>query len=102
MYYEPINIVNNIFKKVEDLIDYRGMGNCPYLHPKVISNVYNINNNTGKFQNSIKSWNRLPSIYKKWIISKHISANLIKNSPRPENWFSNKLATDKQNLFKTS
>ena len=36
------------FNKVEDLIEYRDMENCPYSHPQYISKAYNIINKIGE------------------------------------------------------
>ena len=64
MYYYPVTPVKHIFNKVEDLVEYVDMAACPYSHPQAISKAYNILNKTGKFRESIKSWNRLPPIQK--------------------------------------
>ena len=32
MHYDPVTQVYNIFNHVEDLLEYRDMGNCPYSH----------------------------------------------------------------------
>ena len=34
MHYDPVTPVGNIFKNIEDLFEYRYMGNCPYSHPR--------------------------------------------------------------------
>ena len=70
MYYDPLTPVDNICNKVEDLLKYGDMEHCPYSHPQEILKAYNIINKSGKFQESIKSWNCLPSIQKTWIAFK--------------------------------
>ena len=70
MHYDPFTSVDNIFKKVEDLLEYGDMLNCPYSHHQSILNAYNIINKTGKFKESIKSQNRFPQIHKMWIAFK--------------------------------
>ena len=70
MHYDPVPPVENIFNKVEDLINYRDMENCPYSHPQSKSKVYNNINKTRNFRKSIKSWNCLHLIQKTWIAFK--------------------------------
>ena len=62
--------VENIFNNIGDLLEYGDMENCTYSNPQVISKAYNILNNTGNFQDSIKSWNIFPPIQKTWIAFK--------------------------------
>ena len=70
MHYDPVTPLYNIFNKIENLLEYGDMENCPYHHPQAISKAYNIINKTGKFRESIKSWNCLPPIQKTWIAFK--------------------------------
>ena len=70
MHYDPVNTVNNILNNIEELLKYGDMTNCTYSHPQAISKAYNILKNTGKFRESIKSWNHLPPIHKMWIAFK--------------------------------
>ena len=67
MHFDPVNPVENIFNKIEDLLKYGDMAKCTYSHPQAISKFYSILNKTGKFRELIKSWNRLPLIQKMWI-----------------------------------
>ena len=67
---DPVNPVNNIFNKVEEIIEYCDMKNCCYYQPQLILKAYNIINNTGKLREYINSWNRLPPIHKTWIAFK--------------------------------
>ena len=70
MHYDPVAPIDNIFNKTEDLLEYGDMWNFKYYYPQEISKEYNIINKTGKFRESIKSWNRLPLIQKSWIAFK--------------------------------
>ena len=70
MHYYPVTPVEFVFKNIEDLLMYGDMANYPYSRPKAISKAYNVLNNTGKFQESIKSCNRPPLIQKTWIALK--------------------------------
>ena len=67
LYYDPVTPVDNIFNKVEDLLEYGDLANCPYSQPQAIAKAYNLLNATGKFREAVKSWNRLPAIQKTWI-----------------------------------
>ena len=69
-HYDPVTPVENIFNKIEYLIHYGEMAICPYQHLQAISEAYNIFNKTGKFRESIKSWNCIPLTEKKWIAFK--------------------------------
>ena len=71
IHYDPINPVDIIFNKVEDLIKYADILKCPYSHPQVIPKAYIINNKTGKFWESIKYCNCLPLAQKTWIAFKN-------------------------------
>ena len=64
MHYDPFTPVENIINKVEDLLEYIDMANCPYSHPQAISKAYIIINTTGKFCESINSWYCFPPIQK--------------------------------------
>ena len=64
MHYDPFTPSDNIFNKVKYLIEYCDMENCTYYHPQVISKDYNIIRKTGKFQEYIKTWDRLTLIQK--------------------------------------
>ena len=70
MYYDPVTPVDNIFSKVEGLVEYDDIENCPYYYPQEISKVYNIIKKTRKSQEYIKAQNRLPPIQKTWIAFK--------------------------------
>ena len=50
MHYDPVTLVNNIFNKIEDLLEYEDMENCHYSHPQEIFNAYDIFNSTEKFE----------------------------------------------------
>ena len=70
MHYDPFTSVDNIFNKIEDLLKYGDMKNCPYSHPQANSKAYNILKETGILRLSIKSWNGLPLIQQMWITFK--------------------------------
>ena len=67
MHYDPVTPVDNIFNKIEDLLEFGDLANCPYSQPQAIAKGYNIINRTGKFREAIKAWNRLPQVQKTWI-----------------------------------
>ena len=62
MHYDPVTPVNNVFNKIEDLLEYGDMATCPFTQPQAMSKAYNILNKTGKFRESIKEWNRRPAL----------------------------------------
>ena len=64
MNYDPVIPFDKKFNKIEDLLYYGDMENCPYSHPQAISKSYTILNKTRKLLDYIKSWNRLPPIQK--------------------------------------
>jgi hypothetical protein len=67
MHYDPVTPVDNIFNKIEDLLEYGDLAHCPFSQPQAIAKAYNLINRTGKFRESIKAWNRLPNVQKTWI-----------------------------------
>ena len=67
MHYDPVTPVDNIFNRIENLLEYGDLAHCPFSQPQAISKAYNLINRTGKFRESIKAWNRLPTIQKTWI-----------------------------------
>jgi uncharacterized phage-associated protein len=67
MPYDPVTPVDNIFNKIEDLLEYGDLAQCPFSQPQAIAKAYNIINKTGKFRESVKAWNRLPAVQKTWI-----------------------------------
>jgi hypothetical protein len=67
MHYDPVTPVDNIFNKIEDLLEYGDLARCPFSQPQAIAKAYNLINRTGKFRESIKAWNRLPNVQKTWI-----------------------------------
>ena len=70
MHYYPVTPIEKKNYKIEDLLEYGDMENCPYSLPQAISKAYNFLNKTGKFRESIKSWNHLPPVHKIWIAFK--------------------------------
>jgi uncharacterized phage-associated protein len=67
MHYDPVSPVDNIFNKIEDLLEYGDLANCPFSQPQAIGKAYNLINRTGKFREAIKAWNHLPAVQKTWI-----------------------------------
>ena len=54
MHYYPVTPIEKKFNKIEDLLEYGDMENCPYSLPQAISKAYNFLNKTGKFREFIK------------------------------------------------
>ena len=67
MHYDPVTPVDNIFNKIEDLLEYGDLAQCPFSQPQAIAKAYNLINKTGKFREAVKAWNRLTNIQKTWI-----------------------------------
>ena len=70
MHYDPVTPVDNMFDKIEDLLEYGELAHCPFSDNQAIAIAYNIINKTGKFRESVKAWNRLTLIQKTWIAFK--------------------------------
>ena len=85
IHYDPVNPVDNIFNKIENLPKHRDMVGCPYSHPQAIYKAYNILNKTGNFRDSINFWNGLPLIHKMWTAFKNNFADPIKKSLTTDN-----------------
>ena len=66
MHYDPVTPVDNIFNKVEDLLEYGDLAK-PFSQPQAIAKAYNLINATGKFCEAVKAQTRLPAIQKTWI-----------------------------------
>ena len=67
MHYDPVTPVDNIFNKIEDLLEYGELAHCPFTQLQAIALAYNIINKTGKFRETVKSWNRLTLVQQNWI-----------------------------------
>jgi hypothetical protein len=65
--YDPITPVDEVFNKIEDLVEFGEMAQCTYTMAQSINIAYSILNRTTKFKESIKSWNRRPAPQRTWI-----------------------------------
>jgi hypothetical protein len=65
--YDPITPIDVVFNAIEDLVEYGEMARCTYTMAQTINIAYSILNRTTKFRDSIKVWNRLPTLHKTWI-----------------------------------
>ena len=54
MHYDPVTPVDNIFNKVEDLLEYGDLVK-PFSQPQAIAKAYNLINATGKFCEAVKA-----------------------------------------------
>ena len=69
MTYDPCTHVDNVFNKVEDMMEYGELAQLDYTELQAVAKAYNILLKTGKFGESICAWNRLPQdpIARNWI-----------------------------------
>ena len=69
MNYDPCTPVDNVFNKVEDMMEYGELAQLDYTERQAVAKAYNILLKTGKFGESIRAWNRLPQdpITRNWI-----------------------------------
>ena len=102
MHYDPVNPFDKISQKVEDLLEYGYMSRCIYSHLQEISKACNILNKTGNYDGLSSPGIVFLQSRKRGLRSKHIFANPIKNSLRPDNWTLNNPATGKKILLNTS
>jgi uncharacterized ParB-like nuclease family protein len=65
--YDPITPIDVVFKAAEDLVECGEMAHCTCTMAQTINIAYSIHNRTTKFRDSIKVWNRLPTLHKTWI-----------------------------------
>ena len=70
MHYDPVTPVDNIFNKIENLLEYGELAHCPFSQLQTIAIAYNLINKTGKFRESVQAWNRLTLIQQNWIAFK--------------------------------
>ena len=70
MTYDPTTPVDNVFNKVEDMMEYGELAQLEYTERQAVAKAYNILLKTGKFDESIRAWNRLPQdpIAHNWMI----------------------------------
>jgi hypothetical protein len=62
--YDPITPIDVVFNAIEDLVEYGEMARCTHTMAQTINIAYCILNRTTKFRDSIKIWNRLPTLHK--------------------------------------
>ena len=60
MTYDPCTPVDNVFNKVEDMMEYGELAQLDYTERQAVAKAYNILLKTGKFGESIRAWTRLP------------------------------------------
>ena len=61
MTYDPCTPgVDNVFNKVEDMMEYGELAQLEYTERQAVAKAYNIILKTGKSGESIRAWNRLP------------------------------------------
>ena len=65
--YDLRDPIDSIFTKIEDLLEFSGAAGSLFTQPQCINIAYVILNKTGKFQLSIRDWNRKSSPQKTWI-----------------------------------
>ncbi len=65
--FDPLTPVENVFNKVEDLMDNGELAKIPYSQHQIIVKAYNIFNACGVFKDYIKSWNRCPANEHTWV-----------------------------------
>ena len=64
--YDPTLPIVVVFNKIDDLMDLANAAGSPYSAQQVIKFGYIILNNTGKFSQGIREWNRLLPNQKTW------------------------------------
>ena len=67
MTYDPVNPIEQVFNRIEDLVDYGEIASNAYTQNQAISKAYNILNKTGVFKEYIKTWKRRPAVEHTWI-----------------------------------
>jgi hypothetical protein len=65
--YDPITPIDVVFNAMEDLVEYEEMARCTHTMAQTINIACSVLNRTTKFRDSIKIWNRLPTLHKTWI-----------------------------------
>ena len=55
--YNPSTLVDVVFNKAEDLLDYSQLANNSYSLNQIVAIRYNILNKIGNFKDGIKEWN---------------------------------------------
>ena len=65
--FDPLTPVENVYNKIEDLMDYGELAAIPYSQHQIIVKAYNIFNSCGVFRDYIKLWNRRPAHEHTWV-----------------------------------
>ena len=75
---DPYASINIVFNQVEDILEYRELDRSPYTHIQTTNISYKIINRKSKFQDAIKTWNRMNPFQHNWINFKtHFLLNLM-------------------------
>ena len=67
MQYDPHTPIDTVFNQVKDLLEYGELSRSPYTQIQTTNISYTIINRTRKFQDAIKTWNRMNPIERNWI-----------------------------------
>ena len=76
MQYDPQTPIDTFFNQVKNILEYGELDISPYTHIHKNNISYIIINRTRKFQDAIKTWNRMNPIQQNWINFKPIFAHL--------------------------
>ena len=66
MFCNPTHLVDVIFNKLEDLLDFSVAAHTDYSEQQLINIAYGILNNTSKYQHYIQEWSRMPAACRSW------------------------------------
>ena len=75
MQYDPQTPIDTVFDQVKDLLEYRELDIFPYNYIHTTNIAYTIINMTRKFQDEIKTWNRMNPFQKNGYILRPIFAH---------------------------
>ena len=67
MQYDPQAPIDTFFNQVEDILEYRELARSLYIQIQTTNITYTIINRMRKFQDAIKTWNRMNPIQQNWI-----------------------------------
>lgn len=65
--FDVVTPIDTIYHKIEDLAEYAELAYAPMTQAQTMNIAYNVINRTGRFDNAIREWNRLPQVQKTWI-----------------------------------
>ena len=66
MQYYPQAPIDTVLNKVKDILEYGELARYRYTHIQATNISYTIINRTRKFQDAIKTWNRMNPIQQNW------------------------------------